>query len=179
MNETQETHCPLDNTRKGCADILGRGTVHGKFYSSKSKECILEALSLNETAAEPWNLLGRLGGGQVNGRMFSEKECYIRALLLNETNPDAWNNFGSLGGGKVGGRFYTEMKCLEKALALSHKRDKNNVITWTNLGLAGGGNVTGTSYSEQECFEEALSLDSTFAIAWYLLGQVGGESFRK
>ena len=153
------------------------------------KDCYLRSLDLDETQkklssldskkkAVAWTNVGMLGGGKVNGTLYSAKECYEEALAAHFNNVEAWLQLGSEGGGRpLKGRLFSEKDCYIRALSLDETnptlRKGEKAFSWTKLGILGAGNVKGKAYSEKDCYLAALSLQET-PMAWFHLGLLGG-----
>ena len=70
-------------------------------------------------------LLGAMGGGEINGKFYSEAECYEigrpvceQRLEGNPDDKDSWHGLCHAKGGSVGGVQYSTDECLAKYWAL-------------------------------------------------------------
>ena len=92
-----------------------------QFSSSRynRKQCLFKSLEADPDYAYGWDSFGLIvGGGEINGKIYTKIECFVKALEIDPSYADAWFNLGMEGGGMVSGVEYGEVEAFKEALEL-------------------------------------------------------------
>jgi tetratricopeptide (TPR) repeat protein len=135
------------------------GSVDGQKYGQK--ECYENAIIANPPKdsvpfayARAWARFGAMGGGTINGDVFTAKEAILKALRISPSSPAAWLELGRAGGETVREVTWTAKECFVEALEGVHNKDRASA--WLELGRMGGGIVRGVEQGKKDCVVKAL-----------------------
>ena len=122
-----------------CLGALGhqsafRHLMYGGRLTSPT-DCITRALeygfsadvatdSASSNGHTMWCLLGRRGGGEVNGHAYSARDCFMKATAEDSGDALAWIFIGQFGGGTLNERSYTPVQCAVQARRKTNSFDE-------------------------------------------------------